>query len=304
LTAGEVAALASGASGTERDLIARYSLDETAGAVARDRSPNGNDAEIRGDPFRDGLSYVLDGAADYLQTPVGSGSERTLAAWIRLDGSRDVSYIESVFDSDIPGRHGTGWGFDNRRIKVILDDRFWETGATVPLGRWTHVALAFDRSSARLHVDGAVAASIAYTQGEPSRAAYRIGRSNANALYFRGAIRDARIYGRALAPDEIDAVFREGGGLFLFVRGDANADGEVDISDASSILAALFLGAGPLSCAAAGDANADAALDISDAVSVLSFLFLGGPRPQDPFPGCGPEPGSGGLPCSSFPICR
>jgi hypothetical protein len=60
-----------------------------------------------------------------------------------------------------------------------------------------------------------------------------------------------------------------------FLRGDANLDGKLDLSDAVHTLSALFLGAGPLACEDAADANDDGQLDISDPITILSFLFAG-----------------------------
>jgi hypothetical protein len=62
-----------------------------------------------------------------------------------------------------------------------------------------------------------------------------------------------------------------------FVRGDANDDNEVNISDPTYTLQWLFLGgAGPV-CQAAADANGDGEVNISDPTYTLRFLFLGGP---------------------------
>lgn len=58
----------------------------------------------------------------------------------------------------------------------------------------------------------------------------------------------------------------------LFIRGDSNQDGRVDLSDALSILAFLFLEQ-ELSRLDAADANDDGQVDISDAVAVLFSLF-------------------------------
>jgi hypothetical protein len=61
----------------------------------------------------------------------------------------------------------------------------------------------------------------------------------------------------------------------VFVRGDSNADGAVNISDAQYTLNFLFLGSpGPL-CLDAADANDDGRVDISDPIATLGFLFLG-----------------------------
>jgi parallel beta-helix repeat protein len=90
-----------------------------------------------------------------------------------------------------------------------------------------------------------------------------------------------------------------------FVRGDSNADGATDLSDAVTILAFLFLdGSSNLGCEKSADANDSGALDISDAVYILSFLFLGGPAPEQPFPDCGPDPTIDELTCESFVGCE
>ena len=75
--------------------------------------------------------------------------------------------------------------------------------------------------------------------------------------------------------------------MLTFLRGDANGDGGVNISDPTTTLNFLFRGVGPLPCAAAGDSNADGRVDISDALFSLLFLFQGGDEPAAPFPDCG-----------------
>ena len=76
-----------------------------------------------------------------------------------------------------------------------------------------------------------------------------------------------------------------------FLRGDANLDLEVNLTDAVYILNNLFLGGAPLPCAEAADVNGDAAtggtIDLSDGVYLLNFLFLGGDPVPAPFPECG-----------------
>ena len=69
-----------------------------------------------------------------------------------------------------------------------------------------------------------------------------------------------------------------------FLRGDANDDGKVDISDPIYLLGYLFQGGAEPPCDDAADANDDGGRDISDAVSVLNHLFLGGTIPP-PLPG-------------------
>jgi hypothetical protein len=88
-----------------------------------------------------------------------------------------------------------------------------------------------------------------------------------------------------------------------FIRGDANIDRIIDISDAVSILSHLFLGTGDLPCIAAADCNSSGEVDLSDAVYGLSFLFQGGPAPPPPHPECGYDPEPEGLSCDTGPAC-
>jgi len=73
-----------------------------------------------------------------------------------------------------------------------------------------------------------------------------------------------------------------------FSRGDPNADGAADLTDAIAVLDALFLGGGPLGCEKAGDADDNGVLEITDAIAHLGYLFLGNPAILPaPSPGCG-----------------
>lgn len=75
----------------------------------------------------------------------------------------------------------------------------------------------------------------------------------------------------------------------IFLRGDANADGLHDVSDAVTVLLHLFRDL-PIASRDAADANDDGQLDVSDAVFVANFLFLGGTEFPPPYPEPGPDP--------------
>lgn len=72
------------------------------------------------------------------------------------------------------------------------------------------------------------------------------------------------------SPDKIIAP-----GEGFFSRGDSNADGRVDVSDALAALAHLYLGT-PAACPCAGDVNRDELLEVADVVVLLEGLFYGG----------------------------
>ena len=83
----------------------------------------------------------------------------------------------------------------------------------------------------------------------------------------------------------------------VFLRGDVNSDGFVDISDAIVTLGFLFQGSGGVQCPAAADINDDGAVDVSDPIVLLDFLFRGGNVIPPPYPACAPDPEPGGLLC-------
>ncbi|HNS00328.1 MAG TPA: right-handed parallel beta-helix repeat-containing protein [Planctomycetota bacterium] len=98
----------------------------------------------------------------------------------------------------------------------------------------------------------------------------------------------------------------EGGTLTIapaacrFIRGDANGDGRVDLSDVVALLMYMFeSGRGPLRCEDAGDANDDGALDIADPTRILGRLFAAAPPFSPPYPGCGTDPTPDALRCSA-----
>lgn len=86
--------------------------------------------------------------------------------------------------------------------------------------------------------------------------------------------------------------------LFRFLRGDSNGDENLDLSDAVSILSALFLGTVTLDCEDAADADDDGTVIVTDAIYLLNHLFIGGPQPAPPYPEVGADPTEDDLRCT------
>src|SRR5262249_33152704 len=80
------------------------------------------------------------------------------------------------------------------------------------------------------------------------------------------------------------------GDITFFVRGDANHDWKVDVSDAVFIFSYLFLGGDAPWCLAPADADDSGLLDLTDAVVILNDLFLGSPHISQPYPRAGLDP--------------
>jgi hypothetical protein len=129
--------------------------------------------------------------------------------------------------------------------------------------------------------------------------------------FYAGHIAEILIYDDPLDETEraaIDAYVSAkyggapGGG---FRRGDANADGAVNLTDGIAVFNFLFLGGDTPTCLEAADTNdADDAINLTDGIYVLNFLFLGGDAPPEPGPfDCGPEPAESPISfgCDRYP---
>lgn len=86
-----------------------------------------------------------------------------------------------------------------------------------------------------------------------------------------------------------------------FIRGDADSNGRLELTDAVHTLNSLFLGGPQSLCADAADADDNGAVSLTDAVFLLEYLFLDGHSPPPPGPdACGTDPSKDVLdPCGS-----
>ena len=83
-----------------------------------------------------------------------------------------------------------------------------------------------------------------------------------------------------------------------FIRGDADGDCLVGISDIVFLICYLYSAGAPPSCMDAADANDDGILGVGEIATLISYLFHGGFIPP-PFPTPGLDPTPDGLGCAS-----
>jgi len=101
----------------------------------------------------------------------------------------------------------------------------------------------------------------------------------------------------------LNVFFGAGDPGVVFVRGDSNADGKLNIADPIHVLTYLFRG-GKILCAKAADSNDDGKINLADAVAILGRIFAGAPPLPEPFSACGEDPTPDELTCDDFPPCR
>lgn len=83
-----------------------------------------------------------------------------------------------------------------------------------------------------------------------------------------------------------------------FIRGDADGNKIIDLTDPITLLNHLFLGAGELKCQDSADFDDTGVLDITDVVYLLNYLFLGSNLPPPiPYPSIGIDPTEDELSC-------
>ncbi len=185
------------------------------------------------------------------------------------------------------------------------------SGSFASKNPWTAVGLTRDRLTLILAVvDGRQPGfSVGVTPGE--MAAILLAEGAYEAMRFDGGGSSTLwIDSRGVVNSPSDGSERSVGTALLvysdslrpFVRGDANGDGGIDLSDALTIVFSLFQGE-LLDCPDAGDVNDSENLSLSDAIGILDYLFRSGSPPRGPFPSCGADPSGEALWCARS-ACR
>jgi uncharacterized repeat protein (TIGR01451 family) len=109
-----------------------------------------------------------------------------------------------------------------------------------------------------------------------------------------------------------DVVCAAPGGT-LFVRGDSDSNGSINLTDGVVPLLFLFSGGAAPICMDATDANDSGAIEITDAIIIFSWLFTGGAAPVAPSPlspgyereECGDDLTDDDIGCSQVsPVCQ
>ncbi len=105
--------------------------------------------------------------------------------------------------------------------------------------------------------------------------------------------------GTSVRPNLVSGTvtIQDAGSEPLFVRGNANASGGVDLADSLFLDAYLFSNGPAPPCMDAADANDDGHVNLADSQYLLNFIFSEGPEPTSPYPAAGTDPTSDSLDC-------
>jgi hypothetical protein len=181
-------------------------------------------AEVRAESLRRGdrlgqfspsVATDFNGSTSTNESGVRNGRVRTLSAWVKPRSSDDVSNYEAIFDSTDErfGRTGSGLGLDAGKWVARLENfGNWATNVSAVIGKWQHVALAFNGTSATLFINGTQVATRTYSapalDSGCAGKCFRLGYSQTTDLvttrqYFDGQLLNARISDRALSASQL-----------------------------------------------------------------------------------------------------
>jgi hypothetical protein len=222
-------------------LVGHWKMDEGTGAVARDSSGWGNDANLIGtptwSPSPKGLAVNFDGFTSYGvvsdQWALDPTTSLTLAAWIRpqAQGSLDIisrataGTLDGYALSLTPSNASTNPRTVVMQVNEASSGNTYRVNSTTQYptngSTWMHVAATYDGTAMRMYINGVEERS---ELGPPSIAANLInvglGSQSDGARKFRGHLDDVRIYRRALSPTEIGELAKVPYGDLVITKND------------------------------------------------------------------------------------
>ncbi|MFC3689310.1 immunoglobulin-like domain-containing protein [Aquipuribacter hungaricus] len=218
--ASAVPGAASAAAPPTDGLVLHYALTGDRGTVAEDLSGNDRDGRILGGAVTGAGGLVLDGVDDHVDMPddlLRGLASVTVAFDVRIDRSVGSAYFVYGIGNTSSAGVGDGYLFaEGNPLRTAVASGNWSTEQNTQVSRnlqrdvWKHVTYTQTGTTGVLYEDGVeVARNTAVTTtpgsigGGTTRANY-IGRSVYSAdPYLKGAVRDFRLYDRALTAAQV-----------------------------------------------------------------------------------------------------
>lgn len=244
---------------------------------------------------------MSDDAALLLDSYVGGGGKAILS-YARLDsGGSDGATLRATFQiataTDLP---------TTLDIQASVPaDPIWTTPTAVPNPIPTFASVPWGDWGDALTAAAGASTVATFAPGPTGPLGAAIVSGNSGRTLCNGFVYD--IYEPSvminLLRNQIALLAPTTGGLPVFVRGDVDGGGSMNIQDVVLLLNHLFVVPAPPTppCLEALDIDASGGTNLADAVLLLTFLFQSGVAPAPPFPSCAPSAAPMG--CNSFPAC-
>ncbi len=221
-----------------RSLMAWWRFNNESGETStlfRDWSGWGNNGTCSGTtcptftPGKFGNALHFDGSNDYISAGhIASASSGTTLAWINPDGNYtgnqtvmtgtdnvgsdiNVRYSIILISIDCPSGDWRTVIANGITFQSICSGQAYNS-TNFPPGVWKQIAVTYNGSAVNFYLDDLLVKTVAQTaSGAGDAQPYAIGRLGGyGKYYYNGKIDDARIYSRALSPEEIKASYDAG----------------------------------------------------------------------------------------------
>ena len=206
--------------GVTHDIIVHFQLDGSlAHAIGSDPAGKFENGAGSYTPGLLGQAAVLDGKKTIVFGDVGSFSDddrTTITAWIRPTNG-DGAILSKIEYPNDPKEQGYSVLLRDGKVRVHFTSQWHDdairvqTQTSVPLNRWTHVAVTYDglhlAQGIRVYFDGEPQPTDvefdSLVQGFGNEGALRLGTAGDVDNQFQGAIDDVRIYEEQLTESEL-----------------------------------------------------------------------------------------------------
>ncbi|MEU4403034.1 LamG-like jellyroll fold domain-containing protein [Streptosporangium sp. NPDC023963] len=202
---------------TPTGLVAAYGMDEGTGTVIGDASGQGNTGAATAVTWatagKYGKALSFNGTSSWVTVPDASSlrlsTATTLSAWVRpttVTNWRTIVLKEHLAGSGASyglyasnGIAPSGWFQTNAEDVTRVDGP-----SALPVNTWNHVAVTYDGTTARLHVNGTQVSQTPVSGAlHDDGGVLRIGGNSVWGEYFTGTLDEVRIYNRAQSQTEI-----------------------------------------------------------------------------------------------------
>jgi len=182
----------------------------------KDHSPNALDVVVKGDVRIAGESAIFDGDGDMLELPhiPFNDTAFSVCVWIKIGGEFSGYGILQQLDSNKSGRHLHLMLRDARKphLGFYVNDLTSSHQVNIEDG-WVHLIFQYTGAAQQIWINGQLAGERGAAPYAGQTGATCIGCApdwdNVPAMSFKGAMRDLRIYGVALSPDQIGNLLGE-----------------------------------------------------------------------------------------------
>ncbi len=180
--------------------------------------------DIFGGHELEGTAATFDGrtgfAATEVSAPITTTSSFSVSAWVSLtdpvEHAAAVSQLGEEAAAFYLGLGGTTWDFAMKDADTNEPGhtiRAQADPALVDIGKWVHLVGVHDAEDGaiRLHVNGVLAAAVAFDEPWQAAGELTIGRSQAHfspADFWPGSVAGVAVYGGALTTEQVRAIYQ------------------------------------------------------------------------------------------------